>query len=104
MPPGERVAFVTVDPDRDSPEVLRKYVRAFDAGFRGLTGSPEALAPVYAAYGVSPKKLPPERPGEGYAMEHGTALYFIRRDGTLGGLANWDDPPAAIAQHMQRLQ
>lgn len=48
-----RFVMITVDPARDTPERMREYLAQFDLSFIGLTGSEEALAAVYRAYGVS---------------------------------------------------
>jgi protein SCO1/2 len=68
-----RVVFVTVDPARDAPAVMRKYVRAFDPHFVGLTGSLATLAPVWKSYGVEIDRKTRE-------LSHGDAIYAI--DGT----------------------
>jgi protein SCO1/2 len=51
-----QVVFITVDPERDSPERLRSYAQAFDPSFIGLTGSPEQLEEVRQAYDVVAEK------------------------------------------------
>jgi protein SCO1/2 len=77
LSPGDaartRVVFVTVDPARDVPSVMRKYVNAFDPHFVGLTGSATTLAPVWKSYGVEIDRKTRE-------LSHGDAIYAI--DGT----------------------
>jgi len=61
--------FVTVDPARDTPAVLRQFVSAFSPRLVGLTGSPEAIAQVAKEYRVFYEKQP-EQPGGGYLVQH----------------------------------
>lgn len=72
-----QVAMVTVDPRRDSQEQLQQYIGGFDQSFRGLRGSPEELAPVYKAYGVTAIARDPNNP----LVDHSGYVYLIDRDG-----------------------
>jgi protein SCO1/2 len=99
--PGDaEVVFITADPARDSPAVLRRYVRGFDPRFIGLTGSAAALAPVFSAYHISAQRLPPERGQTGYAVAHGTTIFYIGRDGSLKDFGDLDDSPEAIVRSL----
>jgi protein SCO1 len=51
-PTNVKVVFVTVDPDRDTPEVIRQFLDAFDRSFIGLTGHPEVIADAQVQTGV----------------------------------------------------
>ncbi len=103
-PSDTRVAFVTVDPERDSPAVLKRYVRLFDPAFIGLSGSPQVLNGVYAAYHVLRQIVPAERGRGEYSVSHSTTVYYVGRKGTLNGLGNWDDAPLQIAHDMKQFQ
>lgn len=76
-----QVVYVTVDPERDSVAQMRPYLAAFDPSFVGGTGSPEALAAVRKAYGVTAEKV--VRPGGAYFMNHSSSVYLIDREGRL---------------------
>lgn len=76
-----QVVYVTVDPERDSVAQIRPYLAAFDPSFVGGTGSPEALAAVRKAYGVTAEKV--VRPGGAYFMNHSSSVYLIDREGRL---------------------
>ncbi len=67
-----RIVFVTVDPARDTPSVIKAYVRKFDRRMTGLTGSPAALARVWEAYGVTVDRTSHE-------IGHGDEIYAIDR-------------------------
>ena len=80
---GERVdlVLVTVDPDYDTPAILREYLDRFSLRFYGLTGSDEQLAQARAVYGVL--AATPESGDEHSDIIHGARLYLIHPDGRL---------------------
>lgn len=69
------VAFITVDPERDTPDRLRQYRAPFHPRIRYLTGTPAQIAAVAEAYGVSYAKV--ALPGGDYTMDHTAALYLM---------------------------
>jgi len=74
------VAFVTVDPERDTPQMLKDYLANFDPRIVGLTGSPEQIAAVTKAFGVYYAQREIEGHDD-YAMDHSTAFYLVGPDG-----------------------
>ena len=86
-----RLVFVSVDPERDTPPVLKAYLSDFDPRIVGLTGSPAAVARTRAAYHVYARKVP--LPGGGYTMDHTAAAYLFDRDGGFQGLSGYQEPP-----------
>ncbi|HEU4323997.1 MAG TPA: SCO family protein [Roseiflexaceae bacterium] len=78
---GVQVLFITVDPERDTPERLKTYVGKFDPTFVGLHGTAEQLAPVFKDYGVLATKR--ELPGSAlkYTMDHSAFTYVIDKAG-----------------------
>lgn len=77
------VFFVTVDPERDTPERLRTYTRAFDPTFVGLTGTAEQLARARRAYGVTAKKRVVPGTSAAYLVDHSAFVYVIDPEGRL---------------------
>jgi protein SCO1 len=75
-----QVIFVTVDPARDDAAHMRDYLAAFDPGFIGATGAPEALAGVRRSYGVTAVR---QGSGPDYAMAHSSSIFLIDRAGRL---------------------
>jgi protein SCO1/2 len=69
-----RFVLVTVDPARDTPERLKEYLAQFDSSFVGLTGSADALAPVYRAYGVSVEAILADELAPASALRTDSAL------------------------------
>ena len=96
------VAFVTVDPDRDDPATLAKYVNLFNPAFVALTGTEQELDPVYSAYHVWHQKLRGTK-ASGYLVAHGGLVYIIDPNGALRVLHDWQDPAGAIASDMKAL-
>jgi cytochrome oxidase Cu insertion factor (SCO1/SenC/PrrC family) len=79
---AERVVpvFISVDPERDTPEALRSYAENFHPRLVALTGTPRELQRLGRAYGVFFAKVPTGEPGE-YLMDHTGFVYLIRPDG-----------------------
>ncbi|HEX7100417.1 MAG TPA: SCO family protein [Acidimicrobiia bacterium] len=75
------VIFVTVDPHRDTPEVLREWLDRFDARFIGLTGTPEELEAAQKAVGVPVAFI--EGDGEDYTVQHAGQVLAYGPDGLL---------------------
>lgn len=76
-----RVLFVTVDPARDSSQVLADYLAPFDARITGLSGSLEQLGAMAKLYQAHFRKAP-TKDGD-YAMDHSAVTYLMRPDGTF---------------------
>ncbi len=94
--------FVTVDPERDTPEAIGQYVRQFHPRFIGLTGTPEQIATAAGAYKVYYSKV--EQDGGYYTMDHSTFLYLLGPDGTTVDIFPYGTDPedlaARIREHM----
>ena len=78
-----QVVMVSVDPNRDTPEQLSKYLGFFDAGFKGLTGEQETLQKF--ANSVSIPYIPADTSKENYTVDHSGNLVIIGPDGTQRG-------------------
>lgn len=76
-----RFVYVTVDPERDTPERLKQYVNIFNPSFYGLSGKPEVLEPVYQAYQIVHEKVTPEGTVAEYFINHTASVAVIDRDG-----------------------
>lgn len=99
-----RFVFITVDPERDTPEKVGKYVRsAGDPSFIGLSGRPEDLKPVWDAYSVYVKKEKPETPGGFYAVTHSSLSYLVAPDGRLRILYSFGTKAEDIAADLRRI-
>src|SRR5690606_32419046 len=90
-----QVLFITVDPERDTPEVLREYTQAFDPSFIGLYGNEQETAAVAKAYRVYYAKVPT---GNSYTMEHTALTYVFDREGTLRMALRHEQTPEQSAE------
>jgi protein SCO1 len=71
--------FITVDPERDTPQALKDYMSSFDPHLLGLTGDQDAVAAVAKAYRVYYRKVPLE--GGDYTMDHTAIVYLMDKEG-----------------------
>jgi len=77
-----QVLFITVDPERDTPELLAKYVPAFDPRFLGLVGDKAATEKVAKEFRVFYQKVPGKEPGS-YSMDHTAGSYVFDPQGRI---------------------
>jgi protein SCO1/2 len=95
------VVLVTVDPKRDTPAVLKRYVHLFDPAFIGLTGSEAQLDPVYAAYHIAHAIDADPKSANGYSVAHSSVVQFISPRGRLRGTGNFSDSADDMAALMR---
>lgn len=93
--------FVTVDPERDTPAVLKPFVGAFHPRMIGLTGSASAIAAVARKYAVFYEKQPPT-PGGGYMVQHSRIAYLMDPQGKPVALIPVDKTPDDVAGELAR--
>jgi protein SCO1 len=72
--------FITVDPERDTPEVMKDYLSSFDPHLRGVTGGDKAIEAVEKEYRVYAKKVPTGK-GDDYSMDHTALVYLMDKQG-----------------------
>lgn len=77
-----RTVFISVDPDRDTPELLASYLDAFDLPVIGLTGSAEELATIGRLYAASWDRVEDDSRA-GYTIEHSVRTYVLDREGVV---------------------
>ena len=98
-----RFVFITVDPERDTPDQLGKYVSNFHPEIVGLTGSPEELQTMFDAYGIYAAKVPLEDSAAEYTMEHTARVFLVDQDGLLRLSYAFGTPDEDILQDVQYL-
>ena len=100
--PGSKAKafFVTVDPQRDTPVVLKDYLQSFDPRIVGLTGSPEAVKKIEDDYKVY-AEAKPDKDGT-YTMDHTAITYLMDKNGLFVSGFNLDRPPAEAAAELKR--
>lgn len=85
------IVFTSIDPERDSPELLKDYLGSFDPRFVGLTGSPEAIASFAKSWRAYYRKAEPSE--NGYSMDHTAALYLLDKSGQFSTLIDLERAP-----------
>ena len=93
-----RALFITVDPERDTPEVLKSYLASFDERIIGLTGSREAVEAATRAFRAFARKGPGQ--DGSYAMEHTSLVYLMDAQGNFVGSFDLSRPPAEAAAQL----
>jgi protein SCO1/2 len=88
--------FISVDPERDTPEKLKTYTAFFSPKFTGLTGTKEEIDTVVDQYGAFYRMVKLENSNMGYAVDHSSRIYFISPDGQLMTTLSHTAPPKAV--------
>jgi protein SCO1/2 len=97
------VAFVTVDPGRDTPKALGEYLANFSLPAIGLSGTDTEIHQVAARYGAAYKRGADTAEG-GYLMDHTDRIFLIDQQGALRYLFSRDDTPERIAELVGKLR
>jgi len=97
-----QVLFVTVDPKRDTGELLAQYVPAFDPSFIGLRGDEAATEKVKKDFHVFAQERP-GKPGEAYGVDHSAQVYVVDRTGRMRLLWQPGTTPAVMASDLRIL-
>lgn len=92
--------FVTVDPERDTPEAMKSYLGSFHPSIQGLSGTPAQIAAVIKAYRAYAKKVPTS--GGDYTMDHTAIVYLMGKDGAFIAPFNLKRPPSEAAADLRR--
>ncbi len=94
--------FVSVDPERDTPDKLKQYLTYFAVRATGVTGPPGEIDAVVEKYGASYEKVP-VKSAAGYLINHSMYVYLIDGQGRVRHLFRHEDPPERIAALVKRL-
>ncbi|RDE05015.1 SCO family protein [Sphingomonas aracearum] len=93
--------FITVDPARDTPAVLKQFVSAFHPRMVGLTGSPQAIDAVAKEYAIF-HQVGDKQPGGGYLVNHSRQAYLMGPEGEPLALLPQEGPLQAIAAEIRK--
>ncbi len=97
-----QVLFATIDPERDTQQLLAQYVPAFDKRFLGLYGTPEQTAKVAKEFKVFYAKVPGKTPGS-YTMDHTAASYVFDKEGKIRLFVRNGQGPAPTVHDLKLL-
>ncbi|KFC72048.1 SCO family protein [Massilia sp. LC238] len=98
-----QVLFITLDPERDTQELLNAYVPAFHPSFIGLRGDAEATARTAKEFKVFYAKTPSGDDPKNYTVDHMTGSYVFDREGRVRLLVRHEAEPGAIASDLRQL-
>ena len=96
-----RPVFVSVDPKRDTPSVLKDYLSNFHKSFIGLTGTPEQVRRAAQAYRVYFRLNPPDADGN-YLVDHAAFIYLMDPQGRYVRHFSHNTPPETMAKELRR--
>jgi protein SCO1/2 len=96
-----QVLFITLDPERDSPEVLSKYIPSFDPSFIGLSGDSQATAQAAKSFGVVYQKQSDNHGG--YTLDHSDGTYLIGIEGKPLWLSRYGQQADLLVQDIKLL-
>ncbi|NOT64832.1 MAG: SCO family protein [Methylotenera sp.] len=97
-----QVLFVTLDPARDSQEVLAQFVPSFDKRFIGLRGSEQEIAATAAVFKIYAKKVEAQGKG-GYTIDHSAGMYVFDKAGKIRLYVDYSEKPAEIASDIKQI-
>lgn len=98
-----QTVFITVDPERDTQEVMKEYIANFNPDIIGLTGSREDIKQVVAAYRVYVSKAADEEDPENYMMDHSGYIYIMDKNGEYASHLSHESNAEAIANSVRKI-
>lgn len=94
--------FITIDPERDTAQIIKNYIAAFHPKFIGLTGTPEQIKHVTSGYKIYAAKVPYEHM-EGYTMDHSSFIYFMGPNDDLLKIFKSDDSMEDMIKDIRKI-
>ena len=95
------VVFISVDPERDTPDQLKIYMSNFDPRIRAFTGTPDAVDQAASAYRVFYRKVPID--GGSYTMDHTSTLFLFDAQGRFVEPVSYGEPVEVITDRLRNL-
>jgi cytochrome oxidase Cu insertion factor (SCO1/SenC/PrrC family) len=95
--------FVTIDPERDTPDVMANYVTSFHPRLQGLTGTPEQVAVMAKAYHIYYQKVPDPKNPKDYEMDHSAIIYLMGPDGKFLKHFTYSTDAKALSDALQKV-
>ncbi|PRD43401.1 SCO family protein [Phyllobacterium phragmitis] len=96
-----RAFFITVDPERDTPEVMKAYTGNFTDRITGITGDPAEMAKLIAGWKIYARKVPLD--DGGYTMDHTASVFLLDRNGRFKGTIAYGESAETALQKLKRL-
>ena len=106
-PKGDKLQayFVTVDPERDTPEIMNAYVSNVSKRITGISGPPEKIADVIKGFRVYAKKVPVDEkdPNGDYTMDHTASVFLLDSAGRFSGTIAYGENPDTAVKKLENL-
>ncbi|MCY0095986.1 SCO family protein [Hoeflea ulvae] len=106
-PDGDRINayFITVDPERDTPELLGNYVAGVTDRVTGISGPPEKIAEVVKGFNIYAKKVPIDAadPEGDYTMDHTASVFLLDAQGRFKSTIAWGENPETAVSKLENL-
>jgi protein SCO1/2 len=99
--PGLKVALISVDPERDTPQQLGKYISSFGGDLIGLTGAPPEIVKATKSFGVAAARV--DLPGGEYTMDHSATVFALDSDARIVAVFTPPFNAGALARDVARL-
>jgi protein SCO1/2 len=99
--PGLKVALISVDPERDTPEQLGRYISSFGGDLIGLTGPAPEISKSTKSFGVAAARV--DLPGGGYTMDHSATVFALDSNARIVAVFTPPFDAAALARDVARL-
>jgi len=96
-----RAFFVSIDPERDTPEIMDLYVSNVSDRITGVTGDPADVAAMAKSFNIYAKKV--ETQGGDYTMDHTASVILLKKGGGFGGTIAYEENPEAALAKLKRL-
>ena len=93
--------FISIDPERDTPELTENYAQYFHPNFHGLSGKPEAIAQVAKRYNVLYKKMDTSESAMGYTLDHSSVTFLVDQQGVLREKIQHGATPKEVADKLR---
>lgn len=93
--------FVSIDPERDTPELLKSYVSNVSDRIVGITGEPDKIAAMAKAFGIFARRV--EIEGGDYTMDHTASVLLLDRAGAFAGTIAYGENPDTAIEKLRRL-
>jgi len=105
-PEGDRINayFITVDPERDTPQMMKDYVSAVSDRITGISGSPDEIAEVIKGFHIYAKKVPLESGDpDDYTMDHTASVFLLDENGRFRSTISWGENPDIAVKKLENL-
>jgi protein SCO1/2 len=106
-PAGDKLQayFVSVDPERDTPEIMQQYVSNVSKRITGITGPADKIAETLKGYRIYAKKVPVDEkdPNGDYTMDHTASVILLDANGRFSGTIAYGENPEVAEQKLQNL-